>query len=288
VRESLGITGAFSTEFGAACDRLLSRLANEHPGLTIAAMGSYAEGTLSLESDLDVVFLIADPATEKTAHAASTRIAELRTHNSPIVLDLRLRPEGRQGPLGVTLPSLRVYAGARLEAWERLAAGRARLVAGSEVLFREFQTVVLGSPLTEEDRSALRHIKSRVEQERAQKRPGFADIKLGPGGLDDIAWGLLWLGLHHLPHSQFPRPSTIPGLAAWAESAGHLSGPEARLLSELGAELARIRVKLALLGQDDTLMPLEADKLELRDVQPGLSERLAASRKVAERLLSSC
>lgn len=288
VREALGVTGAFSHEFGAACDLLLARLAEEHPGLTIAAMGSYSEGTLSLESDLDVVFLIADPATEKTAHSASARISDLRSQNSPVLLDLRLRPEGRQGPLGVSLPALKVYAGTRLEAWERLAVGRARLVAGSPAVFREFRSTVLGPRPTDDDRSALRHIKARVEQERAQKRPGFADIKLGPGGLDDIAWGLLWLGLHHLPTEADPRPSRIPDLAEWAHGAGYLASDEARLLPPLAAELAHVRVRLALLGQDDTLLPLEADKLEDRGVKPGLSERLAACREVVERLLSSC
>jgi [glutamine synthetase] adenylyltransferase / [glutamine synthetase]-adenylyl-L-tyrosine phosphorylase len=277
-RTALGDPHAFPHDQGLTAEAFLRQMAP--PGLAIAALGSFAEGELALESDLDLVFIAADADEERRASQFVQKAADLRTQGSPIALDLRLRPEGRQGPLAVTLGYLETYAATRLEPWERIAASRSRLICGPISLFEAFMGTVVGPGLTKDSaREALR-IKGRIEKERAVHRPGCLDIKLGSGGLDDIIWTIHLLVLTEPGSAPTLQDRTLPALASVLTSKGLLTAAEAQFLTTHAQGLFSVRRTLGLLGLHDSLVPLDGDKLTALGLDPHLPDRCRQAREI--------
>ena len=64
----------------------------------------------------------------------------------------------------------------------------------------------------------MRHIKSRVENERGAKSTEVFDVKLGEGTLSDIEWTAQWLAMKHgAQHPTLQTPNTLRQIAAAAE-----------------------------------------------------------------------
>ena len=104
-------------------------------------------------------------------------------------IDLRLRPDGKSGPLAQGLSSLLSYLSERASAWEHSAYLKAREVAG-DLEFGEracraicetiFDRAAANASLGEE----LSAMRARLEKEKA--RPGSPNIKWGSGGMTDV------------------------------------------------------------------------------------------------------
>ncbi|MCG9896068.1 MAG: hypothetical protein MH204_11400 [Fimbriimonadaceae bacterium] len=275
-RQALGF-GSFGDEWSHDIDRLIGFLCTEH-GYSggVIVLGSMASRTPGLRSDLDLVFLAEDSRQEPAAAAVVRALTDLRTENVPFETDLRLRPEGRKGALISTPDLLGRYARDRREAWERLAAVRRRLVFGDSAWDRLFlEHMVAGEPLREV-RADLNRIKRRVEQERAIRSAEGFDVKLGPGGLDDVNWTLQssWLD----SPAGLPEVPALESLAA--RRPGELSEADARFLASWGDRLQQIRLKLQLSGVEpelasrDTMAEFEADRQRCRKLHLAAFGRL--------------
>ncbi len=104
-------------------------------------------------------------------------------------IDLRLRPDGKSGPLAQGLSSLLTYLSERASAWEHSAYLKAREVAGDlkfgarareAICEAIFDRAAMNASLGEE----LSAMRARLEKEKA--RPGRPDIKWGRGGMTDV------------------------------------------------------------------------------------------------------
>lgn len=216
--------------------------------LDIVALGSYAGRSLGYASDADVLLLAPKGKLHAEAEADSERLlAEVEKQHqsgSPLVLDLRLRPEGRKGALVIPEGGLRAYSHGAMEWWERFALGRARLVAGDPEALATVEEVAYGLPLDSAALNELLAMKRRIETERIPTSERDQDVKLGPGGMTDLEWAVQLLIARHLRQEPPPEPE-IPARIAVLSQRGFIDPILARPLQAAWEELDRRRFWLA-------------------------------------------
>lgn len=260
-REVLTNSGTFFGDWSCQVDAALRLIQTETaPNLSVIALGSCAEQWMGWDSDADLVLVADCPSQEadKQARAFMARLTDLRQQGSPLQTDFRLRPEGRQGPIFIQKDFLAKYVETRMEAWERIALSRRRLISGSPDAIKLLDELVLTCPLRPDEILDLMKIKSRVEQERAIKKSGQLDIKLGPGGMDDIVW------IHHLAalaHGWQLKERSLADISPMLVEAGIIRPEEAELLKLGWKHWNSKRLKLALAGFKEPLLAIEGDTL---------------------------
>jgi [glutamine synthetase] adenylyltransferase / [glutamine synthetase]-adenylyl-L-tyrosine phosphorylase len=179
---------------------------------SIIGLGRLGGAEMSYASDVDLL-LVYDDAGDVEGETVAESLLHLMHGPSPAqrvaTIDLGLRPEGGQGRLARDLHGYATYFDRWAETWERQALARARIVAGNRDLGERFMALVTefvwDQPLTDDDVSAIRRMKARIERERIPSRedPQF-HLKLGRGSLSDIEWTVQLLQLRH----HVPVPST--------------------------------------------------------------------------------
>ena len=105
-------------------------------------------------------------------------------------VDLRLRPEGTQGQLALSLLSYEAYYARLGQTWERMALIKARPVAGDHPLGEEFMALirpfVYQSHLDAEGVRQLRDMKRQIDAQLADRAQARLNVKLGLGGIREI------------------------------------------------------------------------------------------------------
>ncbi len=164
--------------------------------LGIIGLGSFGGHELHFSSDLDLV--AAHDATDAgTVEAIARAVARLvRVFSEPRPegrlpqLDLRLRPDGQSGPLVPSLGAIEGYTEERARPWERIAATRARPVAGDPATARRlaelYRELAYGKPFGAEERAQVHEVRERVETDRDRSSEGRVDLKLCRGGLLEL------------------------------------------------------------------------------------------------------
>lgn len=251
VRWCLGV-GDFRSEWSQTLDAALAELTEP---LGLIALGSWAIHAPGLRSDADAI-LWSPAGDEDAAQAALQRAQKWRGEGSPIALDFRLRPEGRQGPLAVTPAALENYAQTRMEPWERMALARFRPVARAESAVQPLLDAILTNP---PERESLRRMKKRLETERVSGAHRHRHLKHAPGGLEDIEW-LAYLGWFETPSARAPG-LTLPELLRRLANGGFLNVAEADQLCEAYQAFHHARLAIALQGFPADVLPENPDKL---------------------------
>jgi glutamate-ammonia-ligase adenylyltransferase len=120
-------------------------------------------------------------------------------------VDMRLRPSGKSGPLVTSLAAFRDYQRRHAWTWEHQALVRARPVAGSPVLTRDFAKVreeILCLPREPAKLKAeVREMREKMAAAQPPHDAGQTDVKHDPGGIVDIEfmvqyWVLRWAHEH--------------------------------------------------------------------------------------------
>jgi glutamate-ammonia-ligase adenylyltransferase len=171
--------------------------------LAVVALGRFGGRALTHASDLDLIFLFDAPdgvrsdgprplgATDYYNRLASRIVAGLsvQTAAGPLYdVDTRLRPQGEQGMLAVSLAAFDAYQRSEAWTWEHLALCRARPLAGAPA-FQSRVTALIRSILLEPcDAARIRADAAEMRSGMARHKPpaGPLDVKLGPGGLVDL------------------------------------------------------------------------------------------------------
>ncbi|MEZ3161039.1 bifunctional [glutamine synthetase] adenylyltransferase/[glutamine synthetase]-adenylyl-L-tyrosine phosphorylase [Microbacterium sp. BWT-B31] len=267
---------------------------------SIIAMGRFGGAELGFGSDADVLYVYRPNGVDpQRAHELSLQIvAVLRKHSEdhrvPLELDADLRPEGRNGPLVRSLDAYAEYYRRWSLSWEAQALLRARGVAGSVKLIRDFTALAddVRYP-AKVDPQALREIKrikARVESERLpQGVDPSRHLKLGPGGLSDVEWLVQLLQLQHAHDVPGLRTTSTIGALRAAEKAGLVTDAAAERLAAAWRLASRLRSANTLLsGQTSDVLPVDRQKLDgigrLLDYPPRSASRveedwLGASRR---------
>ncbi|MEW4449497.1 bifunctional [glutamate--ammonia ligase]-adenylyl-L-tyrosine phosphorylase/[glutamate--ammonia-ligase] adenylyltransferase [Qipengyuania sp. JC766] len=268
--------------------------------LLIVGLGRLGGRALTHASDLDIVFLFTgDFARESDGdrplgatlyfnRLAQRIVAALSVPTAEGALyevDTRLRPQGAQGPLAVSVESFERYQLERAWTWEHMALTRARVLTGSDTARRDVEQVIEGVLCRSRDAGELRDAVLAMRSEMAQHKAarGKLDAKLLRGGLVDIEFLTHFLQLRE---ETAQRPELEKAIARLVEQglvgrgvadahalmtrllvSARLIAPD---LSMPRASAARVLANLC--GQPDPLTLLEALDRARRDVAEAWQE----------------
>jgi [glutamine synthetase] adenylyltransferase / [glutamine synthetase]-adenylyl-L-tyrosine phosphorylase len=177
----------------------------------ILGLGKLGGQELNFSSDIDLMFLYTcdgetsngnglegHPTQRITTHEFYIRLArlllkaihEISADGNVYRVDLRLRPDGRGGPIVNSLAHLEAYYESWGKTWERQMLLKARTVAGSERLGREFlrlmRPFIFRKYLDAAALQEIKQIKEQIDHSLGQQRGGAINIKLGRGGIREI------------------------------------------------------------------------------------------------------
>ena len=250
---------ALSAELSRLAEEILShtfalvlREAGLRGGLSVFGMGSLGARELGYRSDLDLVF-VSERGEDLVPH---TKAAQLFLHylTTPLPegpgwpVDTRLRPEGRKGPLVVSLSGFLTYYREEAALWEKLALVRLRPVTGDQALaarvVKEIISLLTASSFGEEEAARVWEMRLKMEKERVT--PGLINLKVGPGGLSDLEFALAFLELKNLKKLKRLEGNVLEALALLTER-GLLPEEEATRLKENYLFLRRLEQLLVLL-----------------------------------------
>ena len=180
--------------------------------LVILGLGRLGGGLLTYASDLDIVYLFTGSheaesdgerplgATlyfNRLAQRVSAALSVPTAEGALYEVDTRLRPQGAQGPLAVSLDSFERYQKENAWTWEHMALTRARVMTGSKAAQERIEAI-LGDVLSQNrDPAKLRTDLTTMRGEMAEHKPakGPLDIKLLRGGLVDLEFLVHYLQL---------------------------------------------------------------------------------------------
>jgi len=252
-------------------------LALRRPRFTVLALGKLGGLELNYSSDIDLVLLY-EPAPGSNARAAgesqeyanrvSQELIRLLTETTDMGfayrVDMRLRPEGRHGPLCSSVESALAYYDVRGRTWERQAYVKARAIAGDLDLGRgylaELEPWIYRRYLSLADIAGIQALKRRIEDRAA--RQGERNVKTGHGGIRDIEFVIQFLQL--LNGGALPKVRSGNTLEAIAEleQNGALTRQERSILEENYGYLRKLEHRLQIMFDLQTHQ-LPADDLEL-------------------------
>jgi glutamate-ammonia-ligase adenylyltransferase len=178
----------------------------------ILGLGRLGGRALTHASDLDLIYLFDAPAdarsdgprslspTDYYNRLASRVTAALSTPTAagPLYeVDTRLRPQGRQGMLAVSVEGFETYQRDEAWTWEHMALCRARPLTGSEAARARLSDLIRSILSRPGDDDRIRTDASTMRDDMARHKPaaGPLDIKLGPGGLVDLEFAVHTLQL---------------------------------------------------------------------------------------------
>jgi [glutamine synthetase] adenylyltransferase / [glutamine synthetase]-adenylyl-L-tyrosine phosphorylase len=204
----------------------------------VLGMGKLGGQELNYSSDVDVLFVYSDEGflfkeapTKQTQtgkglgnHQFFKRLAEAFiaevgrfTPEGPLYrIDLRLRPEGKAGPLARSLSSYENYYAQWGQTWERMMLIKARPVAGHRAMGAEFLETIqpfryprsLGEGIFQEIAATKKRLESELER----------NVKLGRGGIREIEFIVQSLQLLHAGRLPFLQGAqTLPALNKLAQ-----------------------------------------------------------------------
>lgn len=223
----------------------------------VLGLGKLGGQELNYSSDVDVIFVYAEegyvfkdapkraePGRGLSSHELMRRLAEMfvaevgrLTENGMLYrIDLRLRPEGKVGPLARSLASYENFYSQWGQTWERMMLIKARCVAGNPSLAGEFLEMVQSfrfprSP-SEQMLRDIASMKRRIEQEVVKAGEIDRNVKLGRGGIREIEFVVQTQQLIHAGRMPFLQGSqTLPLLTKLVDYR-MLEPEEARALAE--------------------------------------------------------
>ena len=174
-------------------------------GIAVLALGRLGAGSMTVESDLDLIFVYDAPADSESKgpkpvganvwypkfgqqliNALTASTSEGRCYE----VDMRLRPSGNAGPVAVQADGFRQYQEEKAWLWEHMALIKARVVGGlrHESLVPGIETAIeaaLGKP---RDASHVRSGVVEIREKVASSHPPQSafDLRHLEGGLMDL------------------------------------------------------------------------------------------------------
>lgn len=190
--------------------------AEHQAGFGIVAYGKLGGLELSYGSDLDIVFLHNSGGTRQVTNGDRpldnalffSRLVRRLVHflttqtgsGQLYEIDTRLRPDGGKGLLVTSTDAFERYQDDNAWTWEHQALLRARAVAGSAAVAREFERVrketLIGRVRRDQLREDVVSMRQRMRKELDRSNEGAFDLKHGRGGIGDIEFLVQYLVLH--------------------------------------------------------------------------------------------
>ena len=256
------------------------------PRLAVLGLGRLGSGGMDYGSDLDLVLvydpLVPSPIAGLTHEEAYARLAELMTTALSSMtreghlyrVDLRLRPDGKNGPLARGAQSfLDYFRSDSAQIWEWLAYVKLRATGDDlelgRMIEREVRRLIHERARhidKEELRNETRRVRERLERERAARPARATDIKFGAGGMLDVYFAARYLQLRDdVRDDEGAERSTFATLTR-LHAAGSLNDEDQRALTDGYALLRALDHSLRLIAGRSSHLPAAPDHPLLRDL----------------------
>lgn len=184
-------------------------------GFAVLGLGKLGGRGMDYGSDLDLVLiyddekpLIKENLTQAEFYARAveifvTTISAMTREGSLYRVDLRLRPDGKNGATSISKTAFLDYLKNRAAIWEWLAYVKLRAAAGDfglgEYVESEARKIIherAQNADKDELKSETRRVRNRLEEQKsASKRGREVDIKFGAGGMLDVYFAMRFLQL---------------------------------------------------------------------------------------------
>ena len=187
--------------------------------LAVIAMGKLGGRELNYSSDIDLVFAC-EECDDETMHFY-TRVCRRFTDAMSALteegylyrVDLRLRPDGKAGPLVNTEHALRIYYENRGRPWEFQALMKARTIAGDlslgARLLDSIGTLIYSNALPYSPLEAVGAMRDQIKENLRPNQRGH-NIKLMAGGIRDIEFVAQASQIMHASrHRELRTPTTL-------------------------------------------------------------------------------
>ena len=249
------VSDRFLNDLRRATDDALRGLLRIHPlpkGATLAAVGGYGRGELYPYSDVDLLILLAQPASEKDQAMLSELVAAL--------WDLGIEP----GYSVRTLEECLIEAEADITVQTSLL--ESRFIAGRRNLFKQFNTALI-SALDKQLFFKAKLTEMRQRHARYQDTPYALEpnCKESPGGLRDLQV-IRWMAKAAGFGSNWTQLSR----------SGLLTSTEARDLRKAELAFKRLRIEMHLLAgrrEDRLVFDLQHSLAQAYDILPAHNRR---------------
>jgi glutamate-ammonia-ligase adenylyltransferase len=289
IAEALSRTAEAALRVAASeAEAEFARIHGRIPGsdLAVLGLGRFGGGALTHASDLDIIYLFsggqgaesdgARPIGEtlyfnRLAQRVGAALSVPTAQGALYEVDTRLRPQGTQGPLAVSIDSFARYQREDAWTWEHMALTRARVLYGPAEAKAALERII-GEVLQRERDPAVLHgdvLRMRAEMAAHKPAQGPLDAKLARGGLVDLEFLVHYLQLRE----RIGFDADLCGAIAALVEAGLLPGelPEAHRL------MTRLLVAARLLAPElDRPAPAAAAALARACLQPDYDSLLQA------------
>lgn len=298
LRDMLGIATLAETtaELSALADVIVERALQEaerqvpnrfdssaHPEqlkmrFAVLALGKLGGNELNYSSDLDLLYVV-DSSSGTMPKEELTRVAQILTDilcratpEGPVFrVDLRLRPQGRQGELATSLQQGIEYYSRDAADWELQALIKVRYSAGDQSLARSFIAGMQARVYTPDLNFAAvdTALRSRERMNSRQRQRGLAstnadmvDVKLDRGGIRDIEFLVQCLQRVYGGEEKWLRSGGTLFSLQKLHDKGHISGKDFHDLTQAYDFLRRLEHRLQLQrGQQLHRVPAEQEHL---------------------------
>jgi glutamate-ammonia-ligase adenylyltransferase len=265
------------------------------PQFVVLALGKLGGRELNYSSDIDLVMLYQDyngdggssggDSAEYAQRLART-VIQLLTESTELGfayrVDMRLRPDGRQGQLCTRVDQALAYYDTRGRTWERQAYIKARAIAGDielgKVYLRTLRPWIYRRYLSLADIAGIKALKRKIEKSAEDAGVAERHVKTGRGGIRDIEFVIQFLQL--LSGGAIPQVRTGNTLAAIErlEHAGSLTHQERTILEENYSFLRKVEHRLQIMFDLQTHeLPASDSELSKLARRLGFRETAASS-----------
>jgi glutamate-ammonia-ligase adenylyltransferase len=167
--------------------------------ISVIALGKLGGQEMTFGSDIDIIFLSEASGSMTAAERIIKTLTTYTDAGTVYSVDTRLRPDGSKGILVKDIEGYKNYYLKNAQHWEIQALLRARPVAGNTEQGRSFVKMieeVIRQRGREVRLSDLHNMRERIIREASHEDEGI-DIKLGPGGVEEIEFYVQFQQLHH-------------------------------------------------------------------------------------------
>ena len=264
-------------------------------GFSIVSLGKLGGNELNYNSDIDLLFLYSNDGetaggneresivTNKeyfvhVAHAITRTITQATTQGEVFRVDLRLRPEGEQGDLAISMNSAREYYEHRARDWELQMLIKARHSAGDPKVTRDFlrsvEEYVYRSPGDFVAVESILLSRERISKKLRESRAQAIDVKRHRGGIRDIEFLVQCLQrLHGLQDHWVRSGGTLFALRKLNDKTW-LSNRDYAALSSAYEFLRKVEHRIQMeAGQQNHRLPSDDDALDRLGRRIGVEAR---------------
>jgi len=286
---------------------------------TVLALGKLGGKELNYNSDIDLFFLYGDGESDeggsitnreyfvRLGQQVTSVLSQVTREGFVFRIDLRLRPQGREGEAAIPVGQALQYYSAQAHDWECQALIKVRYCAGDEKLARHFIRGVQERIYTERvNFAAIETALKALERMRAKKTVGRGDhdgidVKHHPGGIRDIEFLVQCLQRVYGGEERWLRSGGTLFSLQKLHDKRHISGSDFHLLTTVYEFLRCLEHRLQLrhgqqthrLPKSDQEMEILARSLRHPGAEPYLGSemagvvrnRMVAAREVYDRII---